>query len=328
MTTPPRTDRERAEDEAAAWLVRLSERPDDDVVRARFEAWRTQDPLNADIWARTARAYHLVGQAPPHHRDQWQVYATTRAADRPPRPVRRRRRAMGLAAALAACLVIAAAPQVLLRLEADMVTGTAELVTTMLDDGTRLHLAPESAVDVAFADRVRQVRLLKGEAFFEVAPDPSRPFRVTAGNTAATVLGTAFEGLRGKDGVTFAVQHGRLQVTDDTPSPAVSERLEAGQWLRVTPHDATTRGTVGPDDVAAWRRGELVARDRPAGEIVAVLRRYHTGTIVVHDAAFAERRVSGLYDLRDPATTLRDLAASHGAVVRQLSPWLLIVTAR
>lgn len=342
-------DHERVEDEAAAWLVRLAEKPDDVELRARFEAWLAESDLNAEIWARTSRAYDLVGSVPSRHKHRWESHAANReaklalpvarrsaraapsAAGRPRRRPDRlttRRLAVGIAAAsLAACLIVTAMPDMLLRLEADIVTGTAELRSTVLEDGTRVHLAPESAIDVAFAHDQRRVHLVKGDAFLEVAPDASRPFVVVAGDAVASVLGTAFEARRGEDDVVVAVQYGHVRVDDDGTSPALSESLHAGDWVRVAWPGGVTRGRTRPDEIAAWVRGEFIARNRPAGDIVEMLRRYHNGAILVTDRAFTERRVSGIYDLRDPVRTLHELAASHGAVMRQVSPWLLIVTA-
>ena len=341
-------DRERVEDEAAAWLVRLAEEPDDVELRARFEAWLAESDLNAEIWARTSRAYDLVGSVPPRHKDRWESHAANREAKlalpvarrsacaapsaagrprrRPGRPTTRRL-AVGIAAAsLAACLIVTAMPGVLLRLEADIVTGTAELRSTVLEDGTRIHLAPESAIGVAFANGQRRVHLVKGDAFFEVAPDASRPFVVMAGDSVASVLGTAFEARRGEDDTIVAVQHGHVRVTDDNTSPPLSESLHAGDWVRVAWPGGVTRGRTRPDEIAAWVRGEFIARNRRVGEVVAALRRYYNGAILVTNRAFTERRVSGIYELRDPVRTLHELAASHGAVMRRVSPWLLIVT--
>ena len=88
-----------------------------------------------------------------------------------------------------------------------------------------------------------------------------------------------------------------------------------------------TRGQVRPEDVADWLRGQLVARDRPVREIVDELRRYYSGLIVLDDDAFGDLRVSGIYDLRDPVATLRDLAQTHAAKIRRISPWLTVVSA-
>jgi transmembrane sensor len=348
MTASSQADRERAEEEAAAWLVLLSDAPDDAALRARFDAWHAAGDLNAEIWARTSRAYDLVGKGPPRHKEHWATYAAARnaarslpaarpffrsARRRSEHPRRRaeitpRRLGAGIgAAAFAALLLIVVLPGVLLRMEADMVTATAEVRPVVLQDGTRIQLAPESAIDVAFADGERRVRLLKGDAFFEVSPDPTRPFRVVAGDTVATVLGTAFEVRRGDDGAAVAVKHGLVRVDDDSTAPRTSEELRDGDWVRVTWHGKAVRGSAQADEIADWVRGDLVARGRPAGEIVAALRPFYKGAILVQDDAFATRRVSGIYDLHDPVKTLRDLAASHGATMRQISPWVLIVTA-
>ncbi len=344
MTETTDRDRERAEEEAAVWLVRLSEAPEDASLRAGFEAWRANSELNAEIWARTERAYDLVGKAAPRHREHWQTNAPAQRRTRnhaaddlsrsPLRPRRRlarlspRRLGIGAAAALALCLVIAFAPNLLLRAQADMVTATAEVRSAVLEDGSQLMLAPQSAVALRFADGAREVHLIEGEAFFEVVPDAASPFRVVAGDSVTTVLGTAFEVRRAGDVEQIAVQHGRVRVAlHDSPSSSATA-LGAGEWLRITETGKPLRGERAPDDVAAWRKGELIARDRPVGEIVDVLRRYHSGAILLQDPAFAAQRVSGIYDLRDPARTLEDLAAAHGARLMEISPWLLVVTPR
>ena len=343
MTETTDRDRDRAEEEAAIWLVRLSEAPEDAGLRAGFEAWRAASALNAEIWARTARAYDLVGKAAPSHREQWQAHAARRRTrnfstggpSHPPlRPRRRlgrlspRRLGVGAAAALAVCLVIAFAPDLLLRLQSDIVTTTAEVRSAVLEDGSRLLLAPQSAVALRFSDDAREVHLIEGEAFFEVVPDPAAPFRVVAGDSVTTVLGTAFEVRRMGDVEQIAVQHGRVRVAlHDGPSSSATA-LDAGEWLRIAGTGEPLRGQRAPDDIAAWRNGELIARDRPVGEIVDVLRRYHSGAILLQDQAFAAQRVSGIYDLRHPAKTLEDLAAAHGARLTEVSPWLLVVTAR
>ena len=80
--------------------------------------------------------------------------------------------------------------------------------------------------------------------------------------------------------------------------------------------------------MGGWTRGLLVARNKSIAEIVDMLRPYYGGAIVVRDDAFAGLQASGIYDLDDPVSTLRSLAALHGAVLRQVSPWLVVVTAR
>jgi transmembrane sensor len=340
MTISSDADRERAETEAARWLVLLSEDPDDRDLRARFETWLAETALHAELWARTTRAYELAGKGVPQYREQWQrgaprVGAVPIAAGATTVPWRSaspkwfrspRRLAVGVAvAALAACLVLAA-PSVLLRLQADYVTSTAELRSLSLEDGSRIHLGPESALDVAFANGERRVRLLNGEAFFEVAPDATRPFRVVASDVVATVLGTAFEVRLNADRTAVTVRHGHVRVSGGTPP--ISEDLYGGDWLHFSPAFGVKRGTRRDDEIGDWLQGQFVTHDRPVIEVVDKLRRYYNGMIVVQDKTFAETRVTGIYDLRDPVATLRSLASSHDATVHRVSPWLLVVTSK
>ncbi len=341
MTATPKDERERAEDEAADWLVLLAEDPDDAALRARFEAWRTAAPLHDEIWARTARAYDRIGQAPPAHRAQWDAYAAGhpphslpgRAAGATILPFKRRNRRPQLvtgviAAAIAACLILLVGPSLLLRFRADRVTGTGETASLALPDGSTVQMGPESALGIDYGDGQRRVRLLKGEAFFDVVHDAAHPFHVVADMATITDLGTAFEVRRVNDGVDVAVQSGQIRVDDTAAAPPVSTDLLAGDWVQFREGALAERGVLRPDEVASWTGGQLVLHERPVAEVIAALRPYYRGMILVRDDAFAERRVSGLYDLRDPTTTLRDLAASHGATVRQISPWVLVVTAQ
>ncbi len=231
---------------------------------------------------------------------------------------------MGIAAAVA----FLAVPPALIRLQADTMTSTAEVKSLTLDDGSRVFLGPSSAVKIDYLQSTRGVRLLQGEAYFEVVPDQSRPFRVTAKDVVTTVLGTEFEvGLR-DDTVTIGVKGGRVRVEDTRLSSPVSEQLTAGDWVRVSSVSGVDRQKREPSDVADWTVGRFVARNVPIGDIVERLRGYYVGSIILGDGAFASRLVNGVYDLRDPESTLRNLALAHDAVVRQVTPWLLVVTSR
>ncbi|MBO3274300.1 FecR family protein [Pseudomonas schmalbachii] len=330
--TIPAEDQERATAEAARWLIALEEDPDDAALQARFEAWLDASPANALAWADTADVYQMMGQLQPRHAEHWAPREAATAAPAPaslsPRTPRRtawrRRLALG---AMAACLALAAMPSLLLRMEADHLTATAEQRTLRLEDGSQVRLGADSAIAVAFVQGERRVQLLRGEAFFEVAADAARPFRVQAGEVRTTVLGTAFEVRRDGDSVAVAVDHGRVLVEQPGAPAPLPARLGKGDWLRLGRDGAVEHGSMPADQVAAWRQGQIVVRDRPLGEVVEELRRYHQGLIILADDAFAGQRVTGVYNLADPAAALRILAGAHGGKVRQVSPWLLVISA-
>lgn len=315
--------------EATQWLIELRENPDDCSVRARFDAWHAADPANRAAWAETEHLLNLIT-------------LTRRAAPVPSSSVlhggavdlakaryhRRPRRLVvgGAVAAIAACLMLVFGPSLLLGLQASYMTSTAEIRSLRLDDGSVVRLAPQSAIDVAFAPAERHIRLLQGEAFFEVVPDASRPFTVESGSVRTTVVGTRFDVRRAPDGIDVTVRDGIVRVSDDDATPPVSERLVAGNHVKVGEGGRVVRTTRSPDETAAWLRGEIVANDQTVADVVDELRRYHRGTIIVADGALARERITGVYKLADPPTALRAVASAHGASVRQITPWLIVLS--
>lgn len=335
--------RDRAALEAGRWLVALEDSPDDAELRSRFEAWVSASPQNAAAWVDTTDVYEMMARTPPTLGARWGPHvagnqknsrsvARRRTGRRPPSPLPRRGRgrriALGIAAGvLAAIVIVAAAPMLLLRIEADHLTSTAELRSVELVDGSRVHLGPDSALAVEFASGERRVRLLKGQAFFEVASDPERPFRVVARDLSAEVLGTAFDLRLGERGAGVAVRQGRVGVDREDAEERVAQQLGAGDWLQVGWDGGFQRGTAPPDEAGAWLQGQMVVRDRPLADAVDELSRYHPAVILLTNRALGARRVSGVYSLDEPEEALVAMAGAHGAVVRRLSPWLLLVSA-
>jgi len=304
------TDPETVSRAATEWLIALQEQPDDAALRLRFEAWRAATPGHAAAWVETEMLGGLLAKA-----------MASRVKGLKPR---RRTHVVGLAAlALAACVAVLVLPNVMLRWSADAVTATAELRTITLPDGSTVVLAPESAIAVAFDGHRRLVRLLAGRAFFEVAHDAEYPFVVAARQVETTVTGTAFDVRLADAGVEVAVQRGQVRVEDAAASPPVRENLGAGDWLQVEGTGSVHRLQ---QPAPQWQQGQLVAIDRPVGDVVAELRAYFPGRILVTSDALAEKRVTGVYDLHDPAAALRALATAHGAKVQALSDWILILS--
>ena len=141
-----------------------------------------------------------------------------------------------------------------------------------------------------------------------------------------TVLGTAFDVRLGEDAATVAVRHGQVRVDNTVVQPPVSARLAAGDWLRVDRDGQVRSGQTPPDEVGAWLQGQIVARDRPLEDVVADLRRYYAGLIVLTDSAFGKQQITGVYNVADPVAALSAMAGAHGGAVHQISPWLLVVT--
>lgn len=233
--------------------------------------------------------------------------------------------AAGAGALIAACLLLILYPSLSIWLSADYSTGVAQMRQIALNDGSHVYLAADSAIGIDFAPGERRVHLLAGEAYFEVAPDPARPFIVSAREVATTVLGTAFDVGLMTDSVAVSVSHGRVAVADHDLARDTRAPLGAGDWMRVRGAGGIKRGTGSPELVAAWRTGKLIVDDEAVGDVVDALRRYYRGKIVLLPSGLSERRVTGVYNLDDPLEALQAVVEAHGASLRQIGPWLVVV---
>lgn len=332
---PDDTDPSLPLEQALDWFIRLQAEEAGEECRHACAAWCAADPRNARAWALAQGMWAsplltdaLAATAPP-------VAARIPAATAPPpapllgrsrprRPVRRR--AMAWAAAVLVAVGLGWASDLPLRLRADHRTATGAQERVVLADGSRVLMDTGTALatDIAGAGTERRTRLLRGAAFFEVTPDPTRPFRVAAGPAVVTVVGTAFAVRYLDDRVTVTVRHGAVDVARPG-GPAV--RLRAGEEVAVT---ASGIGEGHPTDLVAalgWIDGRLVFEDRPLGEVLGELDRYHPGLIVVPDS-LAARRITGNYRLDDPVRTAASLAELVKAEMLRVSDALLILRPR
>ena len=146
----------------------------------------------------------------------------------------------------------------------------------VLGDGTKIWLNSASSLNypVQFAEKERCVEL-DGEAYFEVTPDPERPFIVKSGGVQTRVLGTAFNfsAYRGENASTITLLTGKVAVS----APGHAERvLLPGQQLK---YDAENRKTVikevDAEDFVVWKDGLFLFNDCGLEEIIPRLSRWY-----------------------------------------------------
>ncbi|MFC3230572.1 FecR family protein [Marinibaculum pumilum] len=323
---------------AAEWLIALREAAAGDGMERRFESWLEADESHRRDWTEMADTYDRLGllspaegsrDRPTHRAVPAPVAAVAMRPGRHTGPRRPCHRLAAIAVALAACLVLALPPGVLtgiLRDDGGLQTGIAEVRQLTLGDGSRITLGPRTAIAIDLGGTARQVTLRQGMAYFEVAPDPGRPFRVRTDDLDAVVLGTAFEMRTGPGSTALAVAEGRVRAETPVGGRAIGPDLGAGDWLRRDADGRTDRGRHPSEQVAAWRHGLLIARDLAVAQAVDRLRPFHGGRILLLGSRLARQPLTGLYTLSDPAAALEAMAAAQGAVVHRLTPWLLVLS--
>lgn len=316
MTTGEPT--ERMLEEAADWLLRLQGAAADAAICDAHARWRNADPRHERAWARMAKGWELIGEAAsPAARASVVPFVRRRVASR---------WRIGAAMAVAACLLLLFVPGLISQLQGDYVTATAELRRLTLDDGSMVELGPRTALDVRFTADRRSVTLSEGEAFFEVAPNAERPFAIRAGNVDVTVVGTAFNVRLSSSTLSVAVSHGVVEV-QDRHAGATALRLAAGDRVRIERSDHTVvQDKVALDEIGAWRDRRLFVESATVAQVAEEIGRYRPGWVVVAGDGLAGQRVTGLFDLRDPDRALRALVRPFGGDMRQISPYLRVLS--
>jgi transmembrane sensor len=317
------------EQQAADWLVRQ----DAGLTPAQqeeFNGWLNSDPQHAAVYGELVQTWSLLGR----------VSADLTAATPAARPARSRRRwlPLGVAAAAAAAAIAyvswpapapSATPFVLTAS-----TEVGKMRKVPLPDGSTVQLNTDTAIAVQFTATERRVRLVRGEAHFQVAKNPARPFIVGAGVVAVRAVGTAFDVRRRAHAVEILVTEGKVRV-DDTlgersllPAPAAdSERayLLAGQRVSIRTGPAETPApprveAVAPAEISqtlAWQSHRLEFVATPLADIVEEFNRYNRHKLVIADPRLATRRFGGTFPAGDYEEFVRLLEADFSVVAER-----------
>lgn len=295
---------------AADWLARL-DRPDlPAAVHGAFEAWCQADPRHLaaylrvqSVWSRLGGLKALgsrvtaaapvsppVGAAVPH----------------PPPPSRLLSGKRLLPAAIAAALLCMAAglwllPRVMsfgpATAPQSYATALGGFTRITLADGSVIQLNTNSELHVTFRKTRRELELIRGEATFDVTPDKSRPFIVTAGNTAVRALGTSFDIHEMSAGVEVLIMAGTVAVgsPEAVRASGAVPILAAGQ-VAVASHSQLDVNNLDKAEVArrlAWQRGMLGFSGQRLAEVAAEFNRYNESKLVVADPAIAQLHIGG-----------------------------------
>jgi transmembrane sensor len=214
----------------------------------------------------------------------------------------------GLAAAAAAVAVV-----VLLRPPMPAPTDiyqTAKGQSRMLQlaDGSHVRLNSASRLSVRLDRDVRRIELAEGEAAFDVAKDPNRPFLISVGDRTVRVVGTEFDVLRHDGKLRVTVRRGIVAVQAPDAAPGSEPvLLKVGDQLEHVAGDrVSTVEQVDPDAAFAWKDGELIYRSRPLAEVVEDLNRYYATPVRVSGPA-ANVRFSGVIKLDGEDKVVRRL---------------------
>ncbi|MFF7707587.1 FecR domain-containing protein [Pseudomonas sp. NPDC007930] len=292
-------DQEQIRDAAALWAVRLNEGVLPPDARGELNAWKAADPRHVAALEFALSTWAALGDL-----------AAPTAAPAPAhlpaaRPVRRRRwRGAAVAAVLLLALGVAlpGARQAWAPLFADYASGTGQVRSLDLPDGSQVTLDAQSAFDLAYTASERRIRLLRGQAVFTVAPRvgaEQRPFVVEYAGATTRALGTQFVVGEGGGGAWVGVlEHSVAVALASPPRQGEAQRVvQQGQSVSYSAAGGVQPLSLDVTRATAWRQGQVIFEREPLQAVVARLQRYAPGHIVIANRALAAREVSGLFRL-------------------------------
>jgi transmembrane sensor len=330
---------------AARWAVRsLADSFGPDEQRD-LASWLEADPrhLGAYVraraqWADLDRLAALQGPARFAREDAPAARATPPqpwidATNKQSRFSRRRVLGAGLAVATLAGVSLAG---LMLRARATRYTsGIGEIRRIALDDGSTMVLNTTTEVTVEFSKRQRTLRLIRGEAFFEVAHDKARPFVVQANDIGVRAVGTAFAVRLEASRLDVTVTEGVVEVTDSAHVSAANtlvsslpmlQHVAANERIVIIGSRAPAVRPVAPsesDRELAWREGMVSFDGESLQTAVAEINRHNRRHIIIDDATLAAMPVVGVFQATDldgfsaaAASALKATAVRDGNVIR------------
>lgn len=220
--------------------------------------------------------------------------------------------APALAASLFAAFVVLGPSRQLPADTNTYATMRGETRDITLPDGSNVTLNTDTVLSFTAKDGERYAALERGEAFFDVARDETRPFIVDAGDARATVLGTSFNIRKEEEESTIFVLSGVVSVQSGARDQSASGvRLAKGQQVSVASSGAVSGvNQFDPGITATWRHGYLFFENTPLTQVIADLNRYFDPQIELEDDALGSAPVSGRIDLKSQDIAIRAISAA------------------
>lgn len=182
------------------------------------------------------------------------------------------------AVAAAACIVLAVSAWLFMRDKEEndqTVTALGFDREVVLPDGSKVYLRNGAVLNypLKFKKDSREVSLITGEAFFEITPNPSQPFGITASDAYVQVVGTSFSVNTDNNEVKLVVKTGKVNfgpVTDKSRKVLVT----AGERAQLINNEVTKEADTDVNSTA-WVSKRLVFKNTPLQQIAATLSDYY-----------------------------------------------------
>jgi transmembrane sensor len=291
---------------AAIWIARLHDEQRGPDLEAEFHAWLGESEQHRRAFNRMTHVWERAGEIRMRARSD---ISHTRKG--------RHSRFTPWAASLAATVVLAVFAAVYYWRDSALVTGVGQQQVRLLRDGTRVVLNTDTRIEVNYDERARRVRLVRGEAWFDVSKHPTWPFLVSVGDQEIRALGTSF--IVRHDNIqklSVTLLEGRISIapiaSNDEARSQAPQILASGQRIIISPRQAPVVDRPELSHVTAWERGRVEFEETPLEDATNEMNRYSTTHLTIADAEVAQLRIGGVFRAGDSDEFVKIVTAAFG----------------
>lgn len=349
MKTVPFPNQDEVEERAANWVAIIDRGINNDEQKA-LEAWLESSPLHGDALVKCASMWDLLDVLQPIAKLMPIDEIETPTSTNMPRAANESSWFKSLKIASVAMLIVGAGVFVSLsmtpRPEATSImattepeplgkdnsqsykTAVGEISTVALADGSVVKLNTDSEMVVQFTHSQRNIELLQGEVYFDVAKDAAKPFVVRVGGDQVTAIGTAFsvdtsELLNDQRSVAeVIVTEGKVRV--NSGKGTLPLYLVPGQKAVAGDDELLVSSDADSEALLAWREGFVVFEGESLTQVIREIDRYTPLKFRILDKDLASVSVGGFFKTGDLDQLLLVLESNFGVASKQVGNEILL----
>lgn len=303
--------------QAAQWLTHLQSGSVSAEDQQAFESWKSASPEHARIYEKLASLWSGMDAVDAK---AGKVALNTMLA------TRKRKSALRKANGLLGLALLVGSAWLGMQAEytqyylADHRSKTGEQLQVKLSDNSAVILDTQSAMNVDFNPKVRNIALVKGALFIDVAKAVNRPLIVNTEFGSAQAMGTQFVVEKNADAMTVTVKESHVKVcAKDIQTLCLT--LAPGEAVDVGRKYISPIRKIDPVAAFAWTRGNLIADNLPLATVLDRLGRYKTGHLSYDAQALEGIRISGVFKLTEVDQTLQHLSETAAIRVETNMPY-------
>lgn len=223
--------------------------------------------------------------------------------------------------------------------------------TVILADGSQIKLNTNTLIEVNYYDGKRNIHLYKGEAHFDVAHDPDKPFTVKARKGDVRALGTVFSVRVKNDRVNVIVEEGKVriranegldyfendlsQITEEKSEEEKSEEknvivvASAGKNVVFGEQEIESIVQEEKEEIErkfSWQQGMLAFDDEPLSDVIEEVSRYTSNKIIIAEPSIRSLRVGGYYPIGKIQAIFDALELNLGLQIKQVDERTFYIT--